>query len=302
MLANAPKPAQGATAQRSAMQDRRRGTRQRVRRSRRAPNTCVAGASPEPCRACVGAMRVLTRLVHSDATAEAAYSAASGAGPVRGHAHVGQQRLPDRLCRYRKLRAARVGPLSHDRRRWRQRSCTSWPATRASPTSASSRKIATLEKSALPALTVKFLVALGKVTEVLHTSTLRPRRGGQHLSLAWAHVVDRIADAASHAPVRLPRCRRRQARRVRRLGDARAIRRRAPGAHGRARGLRDLRRLAHGRDRNERARVRWRCCSVCSPTMSPRFRPAVRSTACSAVRTVACSTTCSLIGSTPSAT
>ena len=47
--------------------------------------------------------------------------------------------------------------------------------------------------------------------------------------------------------------------------------RRAPGAHGGARGVRDLRRLAHGPDRDLRAPARSRCCSGCSPTTSPKI-------------------------------
>ena len=57
-----------------------------------------------------------------------------------------------------------------------------------------------------------------------------------------------------------------------------------------------LRRLAHGRDRDARARTPRRSCSACSPTTSPSSPRAARSTACSAARTAACSTTSSPTG------
>ncbi len=45
-------------------------------------------------------------------------------------------------------------------------------------------------------------------------------------------------------------------------------------AHGRARALWHLRRLAHGRDRNRRPQAPRRCCSACSRTTSRRSRSA----------------------------
>ena len=74
------------------------------------------------------------------------------------------------------------------------------------------------------------------------------------------------------------------------------------GAHGGARGLRDLRRLAHGRDRNQRAGRARAAAARCSPTTSRRSPSAARSTACSAARTAACSTTSSPTASTSIAT
>ena len=69
-------------------------------------------------------------------------------------------------------------------------------------------------------------------------------RGGRRLLLP---------DAQAHAPVRPPRRRGGQARALRGVGDARAVRRDPRGARRRARRLRRLRRLAHGRDRDQRA-------------------------------------------------
>ena len=89
--------------------------------------------------------------------------------------------------------------------------------------------------------------------------------------------------------------RRRQARRLRRLGDAGPVRgraRRAPrGARARA-GSSTSRTWARSRPAGP---ARSSCCSGCSPTTSRRSAPlqAARSTRCSAARTAACSTTCS---------
>ena len=59
-----------------------------------------------------------------------------------------------------------------------------------------------------------------------------------------------------------------------------------------------VRRLAHGRDRDPRARARRRSSGTCSPTTSTRSARAARSTRCCAARTAECSTTCSPTGST----
>ena len=61
----------------------------------------------------------------------------------------------------------------------------------------------------------------------------------------------------------------------------------------------DLRRLAHGRDRDDRAGRGARSCSGSSPTTSPRSPTAARSTACCARRTGASWTTCSPTASSP---
>ena len=90
----------------------------------------------------------------------------------------------------------------------------------------------------------------------------------------------------------------REARSVCGLGDAGPVRGHPP-EHVSVRTARDVRRLAHGRDRDERPRRRRRSCSGCSRTTSRRSPSAARSTRCSAARTAACSTTCSPTGSGP---
>ena len=114
----------------------------------------------------------------------------------------------------------------------------------------------------------------------------------------------RVATAAleAHPSVRAARRRGRQAGPVRGLGDAGAVRGRARRAPRGALGLRRLRRLAHGRDRDLRARRPRRCCSGCSPTTSRSSRSAAPSTRCSAATTAASSTTCSPTGSPTTAT
>ena len=61
------------------------------------------------------------------------------------------------------------------------------------------------------------------------------------------------AHPSTHAPLRAPRAGRRSTGAVRRLGDAGAVRGHPAGAPGGAHGRRDVRRLAHGRDRDPRA-------------------------------------------------
>src|SRR5436189_140283 len=79
----------------------------------------------------------------------------------------------------------------------------------------------------------------------------RDSRSGTILRLVSIEAHD--SDAAAHAASRCPRRARRADGSLRRLGDARPVRGRHPGAQGGALRLRRLRRVAHGRARGRRS-------------------------------------------------
>ena len=93
-----------------------------------------------------------------------------------------------------------------------------------------------------------------------------------------------------------------QARAVRGLGDAGAVRGHPPGARGRAHRRRRVRRLAHGRDRDERPAGRGLPAAHPVQRRHQDRRAAAPSTRCSAARTAASSTTSSPTGWATTAT
>ena len=209
----------------------------------------------------------------------------AGAG-VAGHGHACRHRVPARP-RGERAWAARWWPPS-----------AAAPATRAtsrrrssSPSTASARAAAGAhaphEWVGVESLRTRAEVALALAAAILE---------GVTGSLSGAFGSAR-RHPAPHAPVRPPRERRREARSVRRLGDAGAVRGHPRRARGRAHRRGHVRRLAHGRDRDQRARRRALPAAAALQRRHQARRAAAPSTRCSAARTAACSTTCSPTGS-----